>query len=360
MLPKPDIDVVRCLARLEFRIGFLPYIQLPERLYERHREFIRSAPHMLSDEAEMEAALCMRDLVVRTNYKDFAIRLKNFIENKPLFDAVTGRSFVYILLEKSALTVDKKLISEAFEVIRPDDSDTSGLIDHLITLGEFQRCALHEHKKALDTLRRAQFDEKDSLRASNLAYRQACCCLDLDQAREAVELFERCIGILESKGYTDTSVNMMNTRLSYAVALMSNGQNEETLGQYLRLDETYRLQNRTDRPEYAVLMNNMAVLLHDMGRLEQAEQRIARALAIDAQADAPKNYLAGHKRNAALIYAHLGKATSALAMATQAIRKRKHFMVLTRHGYMTQMPCTHWPSHKTVRRKRQCRSLNPP
>ena len=241
------------------------------------------------------------------------------------------RNELYILLEYGCKGAQAVLIDRLFFLIRPADEASSAMAAWLISWSVKQRYLDRDVSGALaslDTaeaiLRAKKLDQ--SLDRSNLCYRKAVCFLDLGWSAEAAPLLRECLSILSAHGGADSTPNMMTTRNTYAVALQISGQSEAALREYQALTALYREQERQHSAQYAVLQNNIAVLLDQSGRYEEAAQAIRTVLDIDGNQLPPPDVSSTHLRNAALIFAHLQQYDAAEPLAESACElRRKHF-----------------------------------
>ncbi len=331
-LPTLRLENIRAAILLEKRIAFIPYLHLPDTLYELTENFLKNEAHETCDDADFLVALCYRDLVVKGNIEAFTQRLTSLISDHHLLLSMHDKAPVYSLLENGAYIPDtqfRKLISEAFTVIRPSEDNTDRLISHLISLGEYQRVALNKAQLALDSLNQAEQllqsqNESGTQRCANLYYRKACCLLDLSQNARAADCLGACIEIMSELGNRDDSVNMMSTRNTYALALMRSGDSHKAMEQFQMLDRIYKEQKRDNQTPYASLQNNIAMLMYDMGMYKEAESCIKTALRIDQMHEQSQN-IPVHQRNAAQILTRLNRPEEAMAYAEQAIHSHEKY-----------------------------------
>lgn len=369
-------QAIQCLVRMEHRIGFLPYTVIPDSVYEIHWKWIEKLEaewtrhekndHIgdsVSSEARDTAAYDfgkrdrntdanpkMPSLVwrVKADYylgqgmRDIVLlsrrdRLMSYIRQIDLRDAAwmqaPGRlQCLYTLLEYASTGADAEEAGRIFRTLQPEEEDAAKRADYLIAYSVWQRQAAHDIPSALASLREArellegQIPQAVSARESNLSYRMATCMLDLDRKEEAREELEQCLGILRKLGYAEDTPDMMSTRSTYAVCLTFLGDYGSALTEYETLGRQYRAQGREKTGEYAMMRNNTALALMEVGRGAEAEKMIREVLEIDRELGLTPTYVATHMRNAAMILSRNGKGKQALRMANQACEEReKHF-----------------------------------
>ena len=320
-----NADCAGAVSRMALSVGRDPYILLPERLFQQWRAWLDASFRGDGAEADYCLALGIRDIVQLNRY-DQASRCveKLFLPAEVLRERIEE---VYILLEYACRLNQAETAVRLFQHIKPADTDSLDMANWLISWSVSQRSFEHDPQGALESLLRARKilraqHMESSLEQSNLSYRQAVCLLDLGRSAEAAPLIKECLDILAANGRAETAPNMMSTRNTYAVALQNCGRADEALEEYARLKALYCEQERQNTGGYALLMNNMSLLLADLGRFQEAEQAIRETLRIDETVYQPPDYLATHRRNAALILARLGQMEEAEALIASALALR--------------------------------------
>ena len=318
---------VDCLVRLEQRIGSIPWLRLPDALYELHCQYLDEHAHPAQAEADYWLGLALRDIVVLSRRDRLDGYLQKILAAQAELRPAQQLETLYTVLEYASACPDLTVTDRAFDALRPEESESSAMADWLISMSVRQRRGDHDPAAALAFLQRAdgilrQLDERDSLRHSNLDYRSATCLMDLGRPAEAKPLLENCLRILRGQGCADDAAKLMSTRSTYAVCLNFLGEYELALREYEALARAYRKQGRELSGEYAMLRNNTAVLLESMGRSADAVPVILEALDVDRQLSLPADVVATHHRNAALSLTRSGEAANALPHAEAALDAR--------------------------------------
>ena len=322
-----NIDAVRLLAKLEQSISTISYIHLPDAFYEIHLQFLHEHPHAPSDEADYWLALGVRDIAVQSR-RD---RLGGYLTHmEPIICSLSDsrqREVLYTLLEYASAGRDLTIVERVFSLLRPSETESPAMADHLISYSVKQRRGDHDPSAALESLIQADRMLRSaglnrSVQQSNLDYRRAMCLMDLGRSAEARPLLENCLEILRALKYPEDAAKVMSTRSTYAVALNFMGDNEAALKEYFSLAELYCRQGRTRCAEYAMMRNNTALLLDSMGRFSEAEKTIMEVAALDTELKMTPDIVATHQRNAALILAHCEKWKEAEPLAEKAVSMR--------------------------------------
>ena len=322
-----NADALRCLSGLEQEEGVLSGSPLPEALYDLHRQALDDRPHTASEEADYWLGQGIRDIVVLSRRDRLPAILHTLRGLEGGLGAVHNRAALLTLLEFSCRNADLTETDAAFSELRPEEAESAGMADYLISLSVRRRVGSHDLAGALAALEAAdallgRLDMRRSLRQSNLDYRRAVCLLDLGRATEARPLLERCLGILLEQGYAPDAQKLLSTRSTYAVSLTFTGDMPAALREYEILADTYRRVHRDRTLEYAMMRNNASLVLDSLGRLEDARSAIEEALALDGELNASGTVRATHLRNAALILAHSGDIPAAEQYAGEAAALR--------------------------------------
>ena len=323
-----SLTAVRCLAVLEQRLGFIPYIRLPEELYTRHRRFLDEHGHVPSDDADWALGQGIRDIVVLSRQDRLSGILRSLLRLPGGVSALRNRECAYTLLEYASFGGDLKTVDAFFAAMRPADENSPEMADHLISYSVRQRRADHDAEGALASLIRAdqllrEIGEGDTSRRSNLDYRRAFCLLDLGRTAEARPLLENCLRILRLHGLPEDSAEMLSTRSTYAVVLYQLDASLEAAAEFRALQVSYQRLGRDQSGEYAKMMNNYACLLDHTGRFPEAARVMEDVLSLDEKLILPDDITATHLRNAALFLAHAGNHEKPLPLAERALRLRE-------------------------------------
>lgn len=324
-LSELSLPLVRALARTEQLLGRASGVYLPEKLYTLHRRFLDAQPHEPADETDYWLALGIRDIVTFSTVEHLESYLEHILEMGR--GSVRYRICLYTILEFAADGKHPEVVDRVFEMMRPEE-DGEEMADYLISLSVRQREGLHDPAGAIASLRKAEalldcMGERSSLRRSNLLYRWAVSELDLSRPEQARPLLEHCLKMMAENGRSDQTATVMSTRNTYAFTLTLLKEYDAALLEYGRLKELYRQQHRERSTGYSTLCNNMAVLLDQMGKYNEARDAITKALRIDETLSPSDAVCAVHLRTAGLVLAHCGAYREAAVHAEKAVVLRR-------------------------------------
>ena len=323
-----SLSAVRCLAGLEQRIGFISYQRLPDEAYEIHRRFLDAHAHEAADETDYWLGQAIRDAVVFSRTEHLGQYLHTIMLSDGGAASVRNAQCMYTLLELLCASRERELAEQGFAWMRSKSGAPQVQADYLISYSVKQRRMDGDPKGAEASLRQAaklleQCGQQHTLRQADLNYRLAVCLLDLGRPQEAKPLLEDCLQIMKSLGRPDNTDKMMSTRTTYAVVLGFLNEYEAALQEYEYLASLYRDQGREESAQYAVLMNNTAIVLDSMKRFEQAEKTLQTVIRLDEALNLPMDIQATHHRNMAFILSHAAEYEKAGPFAAYALQKRQ-------------------------------------
>ena len=319
---------IRALSKLEQALGSTAYVTLPDACYAIHRAFLDEGLGDEGDEADYWISLGIRDIVEKSTRENLNGYLRHILDLKGFPACIRDRGSLYTVLEYASSARESESAEDMFRRLRPEDETSSETARFLIAYSVFEQRHLADPLLAAASLRSAEEILRasgltQSIQYSNLCYRLGVCMLDVGRPEEAGMRLKTCLEILKSLRYEDTAQKVMATRNTYGVALMQAEAWEEAFAEFRLLEAQYIALHRTKSAEFAYLLNNTAVLLCGMQRLDEAEKTILRVLELDEGLEIPEDTRATHLRNAADILWREEQYAKAFPLAKKAMDMRQ-------------------------------------
>ena len=331
-IPEPNTAMIQCLVRLEKSIGTVPFLHLPDEVYDRHFSYLSDHIHTPADDLDYQLGLGLRDIILHSRIDRLGNYLRNVLQILELMKAdilTNSLPSLYTLLEYASSGEETEIVRQLFQRLSPTDKRSMEAARWLTSYSVNQLRTDHDPHAALSSLEKADtilssFALEDRLLLqSDLSYRKGICQLDLDRIPDARESLKVCLDLLIKAGYPEDAAKVMSTRSTYAVVLWLSKAYEASLKEYDSLAEIYQQQRRVPSLEYVMMRNNMALLLVDLSRLNEAEAVIQDVLRLDNELQLTPDIIATHQRNAAHILSLRNKWREAAPYARQAVAMRK-------------------------------------
>lgn len=289
---RPDLLLVACLLKhtqplnrdaletlivLEGGVISEPYTTPISMLLRKHREWLHTHPHPLSDEARYLLSVGYDSIIfqkmdeLRQTIKALAdlppsalccqahyVGLTNMVENAMLM-----------------LPAQDAHILRLLEKIKPSDDSARQRIAYAAMMAERYRCLLGDHKKAAQLLEEAvslieQEGINDTSLGASTRIRLSYAYADMHRYDQAAQILEQSLTILRRLGYSEDSPSILPVRGSCAYMLMMGGQFDEALSCREAVIRIYRRKGQTRNMRFAHELNAQLQCLLYAGRSREA------------------------------------------------------------------------------------------